>query len=204
MKLEAQGLFDDLPESARRLMLEYASLLRDRAIPARILANSDAERVMDRHVLDSLRVLPCLVPEDRLIADVGSGAGLPGIPVSIARPESQVLLIEPRARRAAFLELALVSLGLSNAEVVPVRADSARIEVDVCLTRALGDAPTSWALASPLLRPGGRVLYFAGTSWGPVSARAGNLTGVGQEVCSKSHFQGGGPIVIMQEVRTAL
>src|SRR5207247_10661783 len=89
------------------------------------------------------------------------------------------------------------TLGLSNVRVVVGRAESVRLESDVCLTRAIAGPERSWALARGLLRQGGRLLYWAGRSWEPRPARsfAEVMTGV----CEGSSVAGGGPVVIMHE-----
>ena len=152
---------------------------------------------MERHVRDSLRALKCLAPADRLLVDIGAGAGLPGIPVAIVESHREVVLVEPQHRRAAFLELAVAELGLTNVSVEVARAEALALKGDVCFARALAPPPKAWRLAEPLLRPGGRLLYFAGRTWSP-SAEV-NLHGIGVETraCAPPEFAWQGPIVMM-------
>ena len=201
VKLESQALFDAQPEPARALLLRFESLLRERAVPGGMIAKADSPWLLERHVVDSLRALACLGPDDREIADLGSGAGLPGIPVAIARPECRVLLVEPRSSRAAFLEWAIERLGLPNASVAVRHAADVIGPVDVCLARALADPRSTWTLANHLLGPEAAVIYFAGESWGVANERELAEMGVGAKICSKSHFPGAGPIVIMRRIR---
>jgi 16S rRNA (guanine527-N7)-methyltransferase len=189
-------------DAGRRAQLDrYGELLQLRAVPLGFIADSDRDRLMDRHVLDSLRAVPCLRPSDLRLADLGSGAGLPGIPVAIALPDRTMTLVEPMQRRAAFLELAVRELGLRNTEVVVSRAERAAITVDVCLIRALAGPEMAWRLARPLLRPGGRLLFFAGASWsgdGNAIRRSDPIT----EECLAARFGMSGPVVIMRQAAT--
>src|SRR5436305_7348770 len=88
-------------------------LLQRIAIPRGMIATADAPRLWERHILDALRGAPEL-PAAASVADIGSGAGLPGLPLAIAEPTASFVLIEPRAGRAAFLEAAVEELELSN------------------------------------------------------------------------------------------
>jgi 16S rRNA (guanine527-N7)-methyltransferase len=171
-------------------------------MPLGLVSPNDLDRLWDRHVLDSLRVLRCLEPDDRDIADLGSGAGLPGIPVAIARPETRVALIEPQRRRAAFLELAIEQLGLANVSLHMARAQDVQIVADVVMARALGGQKEVWALGAPLLNDRGRVLYFAGRNWKPdPSERADPATSEGPAIvgtCVTPELDWEGPIVMMR------
>lgn len=202
MKLDPQVLLEEVPRERLPLLELYSRLLQERGIRLGLIARGDSDRIEERHVLDSLRAVLCLKPEDRLAADVGSGGGLPGIPVAIARPGIHVVLIEPRAGRAAFLELAVQELDLANAEVRAAEAAGVRLRADACLARALAPPGETWARASPLLRPGGRVLYFGGRSWSAQAEEALRDQGVRCQICASGSFRGHGPIVIMQDVRT--
>ena len=140
----------------------YADLVRVRGIRAGAVAESDREDVWERHVLDSLRAVDALGPLDETALDLGSGGGFPGIPVAIVRPELRVALVESQRRRVAWLEFVTDELALSNVEVVARRIEELRTTVDVCFARALAPPERSWELARPLLRSGGRLVYFAG------------------------------------------
>jgi 16S rRNA (guanine527-N7)-methyltransferase len=140
----------------------FSGLLIDRAVALGLIAEGDSERVLQRHVVDSLRAAAAVGPEDRTGYDLGSGAGLPGIVVAIAAPELVVRLVEPRRKAIAFLELAVAELGLRNAQVVPGRAEELTAPVDLCFARALAPIDGAWQVAAPLLETGGRLVYFAG------------------------------------------
>src|ERR1700747_2022613 len=100
----------------------YEALLRRIAVPRGMMAASDAARLWERHILDGLRAVP-EIPAGSSVADIGSGAGIPGVPLAVAVPPSRFVLIEPRRARAALLEAAVDDLGLPNAEVLPRRVE---------------------------------------------------------------------------------
>ncbi len=129
--------------------------------------------------------------------DIGTGAGLPGIPVAIAEPQRQVYLVEPVAKRAAFLELAVERLGLENVDVLVQRAEDVSKQVDVCFARAVAPPVKAWELTAPLLRPGGRLLYFAGRSWSATIEDDLRARGAAFHLCDHGGFAWQGPIVIM-------
>jgi 16S rRNA (guanine527-N7)-methyltransferase len=121
--------------------------------------------VWDRHVLNSAVVSELLGPDEQ-IADIGSGAGLPGIPLALARPDVRVTLIEPLLRRSDFLREVIDELGI-DCRVVRGRAEDRAVrdevgKTDAVVSRAVAslDKLTKWS--SPLLRPGGRMLAIKG------------------------------------------
>lgn len=152
------------------LLERYAALVREWAPRLDLVSPGDLDRFEERHVHDSLRAVELL---DRLpegpCTDIGSGAGLPGIPLAIARPSRHWTLIEPRRRRAGFLEEVVRDLGL-DCEVVAARAEEAAREPRLAnahvlaTARAVADPDTVGRLADPLLAPGGTTLVFTGAS----------------------------------------
>lgn len=143
-------------------LARFEELLREHAIPGGLIASSDLPRLRERHVLDCLRAAELVGPEDRIALDLGSGAGLPGIILAICVPSLTVTLVEPRRRRVSFLEFTVAELGLTNAVVAGTRAEELEGEADVVFARALAPLPEAWVLARGLLRPGGRLVFFAG------------------------------------------
>lgn len=158
----AASLGIPLEEGAAHRLIELAGLLEGLAVPQGLIASGDAGRVFERHVVDSLRAAAEIRETDRVAYDLGSGAGLPGLVVAIAAPGCRVVLVESRSRRAGFLELAVERLAIDNAEVAATRAEELTDRADVATARAFAPLDRSWKVAFPLLRPGGRLIYFAG------------------------------------------
>ena len=182
-----------LDASRAATLIRYEDPLARRAVPLGAVARSDATRIRERHILDCLRAAP-VVHEVDVACDLGSGAGLPGIVVAVAEPGVRVLLVESRAKRAAFLEFAVLELGLSNADVVAGRAEELRREVDACFARAFAPLPRAWSVARGILRPGGRLVYFAGADLrDPVVPEGAAL----EAVVRTAVLESAGPLVIM-------
>jgi 16S rRNA (guanine527-N7)-methyltransferase len=143
----------------------YAELLAGAGVERGILGPHEAGRIWERHLLNSAALVELLDPAERVV-DIGSGPGLPGLPLAIAQPRLRVTLVESSLRRCEFLRGVVVELGL-DIEVVRGRAEhlSVRERVggsDVVVSRAVGalDKLTHWSL--PLLRPDGRMLAIKG------------------------------------------
>jgi len=153
------------PADRRHLAEAYAVLLASEGVLRGLIGPREVPRLWDRHLVNSALLAP-LVPEGARLADLGSGAGLPGLVVAIARPDLTVTLIEPMARRTAFLEEAVQTLGLTSVEVVRVRAeDWKRPErFDAVTARALAPLPKLLRWGLPLVRPGGVLLAMKGSS----------------------------------------
>jgi 16S rRNA (guanine527-N7)-methyltransferase len=123
----AQELGIALPGEARERLMAYISLLVKWNASYNLTAVREPEAMVSHHLLDSLAVLPHLPLDgaaDVRIADVGSGAGLPGIPLALARPQWQVALVEASQKKTAFLRQAKIELGLENVEVHEMRIES--------------------------------------------------------------------------------
>jgi 16S rRNA (guanine527-N7)-methyltransferase len=127
-----------------------------------LTAVRDVERMVSHHLLDSLAAVPFFQGE--AVLDVGSGGGLPGIPLAIARPELQVTLIDSIAKKTAFLRQAKADLGLANVNVVTGRVEDYRPEsgFDVVTSRAFSDLREFVTLTRHLLKPAGRWLAMKG------------------------------------------
>lgn len=181
-------------EPARVPMLAgYARLLLERGVPAGIVAEGDRERIWERHILDSLRA-GAFVGQARTALDLGSGGGLPGIPLAISSEQLQVGLVERRRSRVAFLELAIAELGIGNAEAIPAGTEQLERSVEICTARAFASAEESWTQALRFLRPGGRLIYFGGKGFEGVGELE-NLRGC--EVVASPVLATSGPLVIM-------
>jgi 16S rRNA (guanine527-N7)-methyltransferase len=140
----------------------YESVLLEQAVPRGMVAASDIARLRERHVLDALRAFP-LLPTSGAVCDLGSGAGLPGLVLAIARPDLDFLLVEVRRNRASFLEAA--SSDVRNVRVHARRVETVRERFHACLARAFGPPERSWTVADGLLEPGGKLVYWAGASF---------------------------------------
>jgi 16S rRNA (guanine527-N7)-methyltransferase len=168
----AAALRVDLSADDAARLAAYEDLLRRHAVPLGLVSAGDAHRLRERHVLDCLRAVPLLSRKARTLADLGSGAGLPGVVLAIARPDLSVSLVEPRRRAVAFLELVADALELGGVSILPRRAEAVEARFDVVTARALAPAARSWALAERLLASGGRVLYWAGARFDPAGVDA--------------------------------
>ena len=184
---------DDLSPGQVAALEAFEGLLAAQAIPRGMVASSDRHHLRERHVLDSLRAVPHLGSVEQPVVDLGSGAGFPGIPVAVARPDLLVTLAEPRQLRAAFLELVVERLSLPNVRVFPKPAEELPADAGVCLARGFGDLSRTWAVARGLLRAEGSLLYWAGTTFetGQVPEDA-RIAAIGDPT-----LESGGPIVIM-------
>ena len=180
------------PRQAERL-IEFERLLVERAIPAGMVARSDARRVRERHVLDCLRAAPIPARGERCY-DLGSGAGLPGIVVAVARPDLTISLVERRTHKVAFLELALDVLEPDNVAVIPTALEDIEEQVDLCFARALGPLGRAWTSARPLLGPHGRLVYFAGR---PPDTADIPPDAVLRDLLTTPVLESAGPLVIM-------
>jgi 16S rRNA (guanine527-N7)-methyltransferase len=183
---------EDLSPAQRASIGLYEELLLDQAVPRGMVAASDSGHLHDRHILDSLRGAPH-IPDRAVVVDLGAGAGLPGLPIAVVRPDLEVTLTEPRQARAAFLELAVERLQLGNVTVVPMPAEELAPGVDVCLARGFGNATRTWEVARVLLNPQGALLYWAGGSFTEAEAPAGAAV----RTVGEATLESGGPIVIM-------
>jgi 16S rRNA (guanine527-N7)-methyltransferase len=198
VKLDPEAVLASLDDVRIDRLRSFAAMLAGQGADLGLVSPADRGRVWERHVLDSLRVLACLRPLDRSLADVGSGGGLPGIPLAVARPELSVTLIESRGGRVAFLEKAAQDLALRNVRVIHARAEDLSERFDVCTARALAGPLDSWRIAHPLLGREGRLVYFAGRSFGQSDRDEITAQGVTWNICPTALFPGPGSLVIMQ------
>lgn len=161
----AQGLDQlgiELPEAAAAKLVAYGALLEKWNRVYNLTALRERQAVLTHHLLDSLAVLPQL--RGASLADVGSGGGLPGIPLAIARPAWRVALVEANNKKATFLEQARIELGLTNVSVANERVESWRppAPFDVVISRAFSDLAAFVRLTAHLLAPGGTFAAMKG------------------------------------------
>jgi len=150
----------DVAETLER----YIDILASRGIDWGLLGPREAPRLFDRHILNSV-ALAELIPEGSRVVDVGSGAGLPGIPLAIVRPDLDVTLLEPLLRRHTFLEQAVEELGLGHrVSAVRGRAEDTRERSDVVVARAVAPLGRLLGWTARLFLPNGELLALKGSS----------------------------------------
>ena len=152
-------LFGDRLELAVR----YEEILRTDGVDRGLVGPREADRMWDRHLLNCAVVGPTIA-SGATVADVGSGAGLPGLVLAISRPDLSICLVEPLLRRATFLTEVVDRLGLSAVEVRRARAEHLHgtLTVDVVTARAVAPLQRLAGWCLPLVRPGGLFLALKG------------------------------------------
>jgi 16S rRNA (guanine527-N7)-methyltransferase len=177
------------PDVARRvfsvdrlpLAERYAALLATDGVVRGLIGPREAPRLWERHLLNCA-VLADLVPQDATVCDIGSGAGLPGLVLAIARPDLRVTLVEPLLRRTTFLDEAVTALGLERVEVVRGRADAlhgAR-RFDVVTSRAVAPLERLLGWSMPLVDAQGALVAMKGSSVvDEIEAASGTLKSLG-------------------------
>lgn len=150
--------------SERLLLAErYAALLADAGVERGLIGPREAPRLWERHLINSA-ALAELLPADATVCDIGSGAGLPGLVLAIARPDVRVTLLEPLLRRVVFLNEAVEALGLESVRVERARAEDHRGRFDVVTARAVAPLSRLLEWAMPLVAPRGVLAAMKGAS----------------------------------------
>jgi 16S rRNA (guanine527-N7)-methyltransferase len=157
----AQRIFGDRLDLAKR----YVEHLATSGIERGLIGPREVPRLWSRHVLNCA-VVAELIDDGAKVADVGSGAGLPGLCLAIARPDLYLTLIEPLERRVVWLEEVVMDLGLSNVEIIRSRGEAAigKVECTVVTARAVSALNTLAPLTIPLLQGEGELLAIKGRS----------------------------------------
>lgn len=158
-----------LPVGAQERLLQYLELLTKWTVVYNLTAIREPARMITHHLLDSLAVLPTL---DALVGDVqaahvldiGSGAGLPGVPIALARPHWQVTMREPVQKKVAFMTQAVAELGIGNAAPSLGRVEDLRAPrgFDIVISRAFSDLASFAEAALPNLASSGRIVAMKG------------------------------------------
>lgn len=161
----ARGLAElrlDVSEEALAQLMRYVALLEKWNKVYNLTAVHGTAEIVTHHVLDSLAVLPYI--DARSILDVGSGAGLPGVPIALARPGTRVTLLDASQKKAAFLRQAVIELGMENAEVVCARVEAWHTPslFEVVISRAFADLTKFVARAGRLCAPYGILAAMKG------------------------------------------
>jgi 16S rRNA (guanine527-N7)-methyltransferase len=156
------GVLPELDQGQLEKLRRYLGTLLVWRERVALIATADPAHLVEHHILDSLHVAPVLSGSGRL-ADIGSGAGLPGIPLAVAFPAMQTFLVESRRKKASFLRQVRREAQLGNVQVVEGRAEViSNTGFDTVTSRALGSVSAFLALASPLLRSGGTAVAMRG------------------------------------------
>lgn len=157
----AAALFGEHIDRARA----FTAHLAERGELLGLIGPLEPARLWTRHILNCVLVAPLLWSGAR-VADVGSGAGLPGMVLAIARPDAHFVLIEPMERRVDWLEAETAALGLTNVEVIRARAEEVKFPqlADQVTARAVSSLTKLLPLVVPLARPGGQLVLMKGAS----------------------------------------
>lgn len=169
---ETRALGVEPPASAREFFGErvakaarFVTLLAGPGRERGLIGPREAPRLWERHILNSA-VVHVAIPRGATVADVGSGAGLPGVVLALHRPDLSVTLVEPMLRRSSFLEEVISDLELRNTSVLRARAEElhGELEVDVVTARAVAPLAKLARWTIPLLRAGGTLIALKGSS----------------------------------------
>ena len=164
---DAAGMGVPLLPSMTEALHAYADLLVEWNEQVNLTAITDDEGIAIRHFVDSLSVVP-LVPAGATLIDVGTGAGFPGIPVAIVRPDVQVTLLDSLDKRVRFLDAVLSAIGLQQVRTQHGRAEEYglvpdwRDSFDVAVARAVAGLPVLLEYCLPFVKPGGLFLAMKG------------------------------------------
>ncbi|MDD2663324.1 MAG: 16S rRNA (guanine(527)-N(7))-methyltransferase RsmG [Dechloromonas sp.] len=150
----------DLPQEAQQRLLAFRDLLLKWNKTYNLTALRDPEQAISHHLLDSLAILPHV--GDGALLDVGSGGGLPGIPLAIARPQLPVSMVDTVQKKATFLQQAAIQLGLKNVAVHHARVEEMSGQYAQISSRAFAEIGLFVRLTRHLLAPGGRWLAMKG------------------------------------------
>jgi 16S rRNA (guanine527-N7)-methyltransferase len=152
-----------LDSAQQKKLLDYIALIVKWNKVYNLTAVREPAAMIGRHLLDSLAVLPHLSGVQRLI-DVGSGAGLPGIPLAIARPDMKITLLDSNHKKTTFMRQACLELGLTNAEVVCERVEKwqPQDKYDAVISRAYSELKEFVRLAAHLAAKGGKLYAMKG------------------------------------------
>lgn len=152
-------IFGALAEEA----LVYGQILATTAVERGLIGPREVERIWERHIFNSLPLIS-LIPVNATVIDIGSGAGLPGVVLGLARPDLQLTLLEPLERRVIFLTEVIAQLGLANIAVLRGRAQEHKARYQIVTARAVAPLPKLLQLSWRLIAPGGRLLAVKGES----------------------------------------
>ena len=158
--IQALGL--DIDEAKQAKLLDYAALLQKWNKTYNLTALRDPAQTVSHHLLDSLTLLP-YIEHAQTMLDVGSGGGQPGIPTAICRPDLDITLLDANTKKTAFLQQAVIELGLKNVRVISGRVEAAAdCRADVITSRAFAELADFVNWTAHLLKDGGRWVAMKG------------------------------------------
>lgn len=174
--LHKLSLSFSVSESTQSKLVDYIKLLYKWNQIHNLTSIQDPLEMMDRHVLESLTLLPYLPSQSELskntaqtfqILDVGTGAGLPGIPLALCRPDCRVVLLDSNQKKINFVEHVIISLSIPNATAVSARVEQYKSQVlfDWVVSRAFASLSQFVRLSQPLCQPKGRWVAMKSASW---------------------------------------
>ena len=150
----------ELTQSQYDSLVRYTQLVRDWNQRINLVSRRDTGRILSYHIIDSLAVQR-LIPQGARVCDIGTGAGLPGIPVALVRPDVKMFLIESSQKKSRFLQTAVAELGLGNVEVLNERAESLPgLDCDTILSRLAGPLRDVVQYARPHRKPKGTIVLY--------------------------------------------
>lgn len=213
MSSEATGTDEEVALAAREFLGDgylrvraYADALAAEGVLRGLIGPRELPRLWERHLLNSAALLPYL-PSAGTVIDVGSGAGLPGIVLACARPDLDIVLIEPMERRALWLTEVAESLGLSSVRVIQQRAEElhGRLTADVVTARAVAPLDRLMTGCFPLVANGGVLLAMKGSRAQDEVAEAATLIerlgGAPAEILRADTIPGVAPTGVVRVVR---
>jgi 16S rRNA (guanine527-N7)-methyltransferase len=139
----------------------YFELLANEGIEWGLIGPREADRIWDRHIFNSLPITKYLISGEKVV-DVGSGAGLPGIVIAIARPDLTIDLLEPLERRCEYLELVAKELNLTNVQIIRGNAERHKGAYQSVTSRAVANLPKFFQFTNHLVQNEGRILALKG------------------------------------------
>jgi 16S rRNA (guanine527-N7)-methyltransferase len=167
----AVAIFGDQIDQAR----SFAQTLANDSDELGLLGPRELDKLWSRHILNSAVVAELVQPGNK-VADVGSGAGLPGIPMAIARPDAEFVLIEPMERRLNWMLQVVQDLGLKNVRILRSRAeDATEQDFDIVTARAVAALDKLLKMCVPLLKRGGALIALKGSKAAEEIANAKKL-----------------------------
>ena len=177
----AEAALSSLYPQASKQLNRYVDILLDDGLTWGLLGPREGERVWTRHIANSIALVDA-IPEGLRVADIGSGAGLPGIPVALVRPDLRVTLVEPLQRRAEFLQLAVGRLEIQDrVTVIRARAEELATDqkqsapFDIVTCRAVAPLAKLLGWTANLFLPGGQLLALKGQSAEQEVAKANKM-----------------------------